>query len=421
MQSTQSQYLKTLSEYDPNTQYLRINASNELMLCSKADLKWGHRVIRCFWKPKTERIAYVAQMVFAHVNNDILKQLSNDSINLTRVFLQLGKLAERADKKTGTKCYSDRAFAAQDACFVKLAVLDKAMQPQYALEESIAKLTEMKLKEEAELKMLQKIFSEEESELKAQIESTHGVLTGLLDQKTALEFEIVTKTDDQRVLQDDVRKIEADYVDTAKKIESLEFQKRCLESDTVLWAEDGFVLCQSSFFSSTSMVNCETMSRLIKPSAKVEQKLNALQGEKSEVLRSIPKQIYIENAKVINIKQFMSFLENGPGHAKEYLAEDYSAIRTIADFLLQEPPNFETPVIADLNSKMNEVNAELERRKLEKKSLKTKIDKINEKLGLGKDELKALKNKIGKLKAELEQSELEKEKLKRKTRHAHRH
>lgn len=381
MQPILNQYYQTLTEFDSKKHYLRIDKNNqELILCKKTDLKWTQRFHRWFWKPENERISYVAKKVFARMNNDMFEQLNLEqfnleSQNLTRFFQHLEYLSEKAEKQQGTRTLKERTFTLHSACFKRIGMLEKALQPESILElqRSIAQLTERKRLVESELGKLQQTFSEKESTLKIkeseqniQIESTTIALKELTAKKIALEAEIVDEiakqTDARQKRQKEVDEKNRVCQETAEKVAVLEFQRSYLQSDTVLWTEDGYLLCHSSIFSPDSMLRTEQMNKMVKHSAQVEQKLTELEAidkEKSDVLRSLPKQVYAENIKLTNLKKFIAILELGPNEILDYAIKDRDVIQTIADFFLQPIPDLETPYVKDLERKISSQNKKI--------------------------------------------------------------
>ncbi len=344
MQNLTNQYYNTLVEFNPVIHYLRVDSNNQkLILCNKADLKWTQSLGRLFWKPENERISFIGKQVFEHLDESMFQGLSLDQFNLesqqlTRFFEMLGYVSERADNKLGTSLCRKTALALHSVCYRRVGIVADTPNPEtlLKLEKAIDEAAEKKAIVELELGKLQQLVSE-----------------------------------------------------NAKEVALLESQKSFLQSDTVFWARDGYLVCTSSWFAPQSMVH--VANSMVGISSVIQQKLaeiEAVDQEKGRALRLLPKQIYIEDVSIIDLKKYIALLELGPNKVLDYTAEDGRAMNKIADYLLQPVPDLATPYVKELKGKIKKATGEA--KKAEEKQKETE------------KKLKAVKEKVKKVKAGLE-------------------
>lgn len=362
MQPIQNQYLNILTKFNSQLNYLKIDENDKPILCNKSDLSWIQSISRWFWKPENERITQITRKIFAHLGEDIFQQLHGNSHYLTRVFEHLGYLSNRADRKMGYSAYNSQAFALQNVNFGKLAVQNEVNRIQVAFQKSKEQLDKIKSENEHTLQELELSYAKQHSDLQNQIDEAKGFLSALkienehLNEECALSKVKISKlSQNEHEIAQNVKALSNIHTETTQQVKALEFQKLYLQSDTVLWTEDGYALCHSSFFAPESVLNCLQFNTMCKLSPQVADRLDILKNsekEKSELLQSLPKHLYLENAKIQHVKMLLTALELGPAAIYEYSNDAYAGVCALADYLQQPKLDAETTTIKKMREKI---------------------------------------------------------------------
>ncbi len=302
-----------LLEFDPKLHYFKISENKELIRCNKADLKWGYLFIRKFWKPECERISIISNNIFSKINNQTADQLliHPDKDQLRVLFKNLSYFAEKAENK-GYPNFKNIAFDLQNIVYGKLFHMNE--------------IEAQKRKN----KNLQSEITEKETKLSQLNEWTKRLIRTV----NSVNLEITAQ--------------EEAMTRHLKYILERSLQKKILESDTILWTNDGYLLCSSTIFSKESLVNNPQFANMpISP--EIENQLSRLSDQTSAALRSFKKQLYIETATIQQLKSFVTILEIGPTAINGFTDKNYLAICEIGNYLQQKPlPEKENPVIKSL-------------------------------------------------------------------------
>ncbi len=321
----QNQCLDVLAKFDSKDHYLSIGSNNQFVLCKKADLNWASRIVRWFWKPENERVTYITMKIFEHLGKNIPQQLNGNCDLLKRVFKQLLKLSENADLRLKKIFFKEKVFELQNVSFGEQTLLDVEENFKIKKKEGDAKL----------------------ADLQERIKKSTDTFEILLANNDALSKQVATKDSILKTLEMDIK--------------PLELKKNRLDFDTVLWTNEGYLLCSTAFFKE-SMLNAPSFKTMTKMTQFVENKLRELEfeePEKSNLLRMIPQHLYLQDTKIKHVKMLLTLLELGSGAIDECTKDDHDALQTLSDFLLIEIPDLK---ILQVKEELNKLKEEFQKK-----------------------------------------------------------
>jgi hypothetical protein len=316
----QNQYFQVLSNYDHRTHYLRIDENDQLMSLAKSNLSLWQRFTRLFWKPENERIYFVANKIFETMTHEFTQ---NNSIALKDVFWELEYLAIKSEYKNKHRVFLEKFQSIQKRIFLNLH------------------------KNELDLSrfQMQRKMDQEQEEFKRQMANAQSSLASVLASSAQVSSELQSKEKERVALHETKRNIEIEANACAEslaiekgKFECLKAKKKWLESDTVLWTDDGFVFCNSACFSKDSLLNLSSQDKMSQVSPQVNERMEKAKQQNPELastLQSMKRHIYLENTSIKYVNMAIALLAKGSIRGKQYLNDDLAAMSKLADYLLE--------------------------------------------------------------------------------------
>lgn len=390
--------ITALSNFDSNLHYLKVdNNYNQLIICNKKDLSWKNRLMRFFWKPETERIVTIAKVIFQNLSETHFEQQSLDPQTRSRVFKNLCQIAMKGDRKSSSSRFYDTVYALQNQVCGKLymanyvgdlATRKGTLTTEIStLEANIntARTTLGAVSGQAtaareELSTLMAIGEARTTlnTLSGQVTAARGELSTLTANTTALQAQNQTTTSQHQA---ELRQLTTE-ITTKREL------RKYLESDTVIWTDDGYVLCSSKSFSKESPVQASNVAAMSGRSQAIQQKLGALPPERSAALNALPRHFYIPDAQAKHVRVFVRMLELGSSAIAKYSREERIAVGKIADYLLEKVPKPQS----DLRRQLNETSLSAQQNN---SYAKEEIETLGDKISSLREKLSSLKRRIG--------------------------
>ena len=313
----QNQYFQVLSNYDHRTHYLRMDENNQLMSLAKSSLSLWQRFTRLFWKPENERIQVVANKIFETMAHEFTQ---DNPRALLDVSWELEYLAIKSEHKNKQRVFLDKFQSIQKRIFLTLHKneLDLSRIP------------------------MQKKMDQERDEFQRQMANAQSSLASVQASLAQVSSELQSKEKEREALHEKKRNIEIEanaYAESLAvekgKLESLKAKKKWLESDTVLWTDDGFVFCNSACFSKDGLLNLSSQDKMFQVSPQVNEKMEKAKQQNPELastLQSMKRHIYLENTSIMHVNKAIALLAKGSIRGKHYLNEDLAAMSKLADY-----------------------------------------------------------------------------------------
>ncbi len=292
------------------------------------------------------------------------------------------------------------------------AVIDTLTQQVRDLsgEDSLNKIAQTKAELEAQVRAIEAQVRAGEENVRTQERQIEAQCLACASKASEIDVQRAR----QNELRAEVANLDRTLLDTKREVSALEDRRRYLQSDMVLWAEDGYVLCHSSLFPDQSIVHCKTASSMTAVCERIQARLDGIEATesgKSGTLRSIAKHFVIENVSRVQLKRFIRFLEQGPGAFAEHLPEDQNAMKRIADYFLMPALEFETPTIKALREELTRRKEQAQDRKKKLASVEAHLEKklasvqahLEQKLASVEAERRASENRLGLIKRAIRQ------------------